>query len=120
MDEAENRTIERSMQLPPQSGTDEQALLGALLDDNRHYSLLAMLSADDFADPVHATIYEAIARNLGAGRTASRSTLKRDLMGKLGEVGGGGYLDQLYGDGCDVIASARIILKMAVLREHEE
>jgi hypothetical protein len=30
------------MKLPPQSGTDEQALLGALLDDNRHYKLIAM------------------------------------------------------------------------------
>jgi hypothetical protein len=50
------------MKLPPQSGEDEQALLGALLDDNGHYSLIAMLSADDFADPVHALYYS------GAGR----------------------------------------------------
>jgi replicative DNA helicase len=44
------------MKLPPQSGKDEQALLGALLDDNRRYNLIAMLSADDFADPIHALI----------------------------------------------------------------
>jgi replicative DNA helicase len=120
MNEAWNRTIERSMQLPPQSGKDEQALLGALLDDNRHYSLLAMLTADDFADPVHAIIYEAIARNLDAGRPAYRSTLERELDGLLDEVGGAGYLEQLIGRGCDVVASARIILKLAVLREQEE
>jgi replicative DNA helicase len=107
------------MQLPPQSGKDEQALLGALLDDNRHYNLIAMLSADDFADPVHALIYKAIVRNLDEGRPAYRSTLERELDGLLDEVGGVGYLEQLNRRGCDVVASARIILKLAVLREHE-
>jgi replicative DNA helicase len=85
------------MKIPPQSGKDEQALLGALLDDNRHYNLIAMLSADDFADPVHALIYEAIARNLDAGRPAYRSTLERELSGQLDEVGGVSYLEQLNG-----------------------
>lgn len=116
----EHRTIEQSMQLPPQSGEDEQALLGALLDDNRHYSLLVMLSADDFADPVHALIYEAISDNLNAGRPAYRPTLKRELDGLLSEVGGVSYLEQLNGRGCDVVASARTILKLASLREQGE
>jgi replicative DNA helicase len=107
------------MQIPPSSVRDEQALLGALLDDNRHYSRLAMLSADDFADNIHALIYEAIIRNLDAGRPAYRPTLERELAGYLDEVGGVSYLEHLNGRKCDVIASARTILKMAALREQE-
>jgi replicative DNA helicase len=108
------------MKLPPQTGKDEQSLLGALLDDNRHYNLIAMLSADDFADNIHALIYDAIARNLDAGRPAYRPTLERELADQLDEVGGVSYLEQLNGRKCDVIASARTILKMAVLREQEQ
>ena len=98
---------------------DEQALLGALLDDNRHWDKLALLSADDFVDNIHALIYDAIARNLH-GRPAYRPTLERELDGQLDEVGGVGYLEQLNGKGCDVIASARMIMKMAALREGED
>ncbi len=67
------------------------------MDDNRHYNLIAMLSADDFADNVHALIYEAIIRNLDAGRPAYRPTLERELNGQLDEVGGVSYLEQFNG-----------------------
>ena len=108
------------MNVPPSSLRHEQALLGALLDDNRHWNKLALLSADDFADNIHALIYDAIARNLDAGRPTYRPTLERELDGQLDEVGGVGYLEQLNGKGCDVIASARMIMKMAALRDGED
>lgn len=66
-----------------------------MLDDNRNYTLLAMLSAQDFADNIHALIYEAIARNLDAGKAAAyRPTLERELKGQRDEVGGVSYLKQ--------------------------
>jgi replicative DNA helicase len=108
------------MKIPPCCPKHEQALLGAVLDDNRHYNKLALLSADDFADNVHALIYAAIAENLDAGRAAYRPTLERELDGLLDEVGGVSYLEQLSGKGCEVIASARMILKMATLRDDKD
>jgi hypothetical protein len=59
-----------------------------LLDDNRHYNLIAMLAADDFADNIHALIFDAIGQDLDAGRPAYRSMLQRELADRLDEVGG--------------------------------
>ena len=78
-----------------------------------------MLSEDDFADNIHALIYRSIADKLDAGSPVYIPTLERELAGLLDEVGGVSYLEQLNGRGCDVIASARTILRMAALREVE-
>ena len=76
----------------------EQALLGALLANNRAYERVSeFLSPEHFADPIHGRIYQAIARRIEAGQLADAVTLKAEFehAGILDEVGGTAYLAQL-------------------------
>ena len=58
-----------SQRLPPSNLQAEQALLGALLANNRAYERVAeFLVADHFADAIHGRIYQAIARRIEAGQ----------------------------------------------------
>jgi replicative DNA helicase len=78
----------------------EQALLGALLANNRAYERVAgFLAPEHFADPVHAVIFRAIAARLNRGAIADAVTLRTDLAddGSLAEAGGTAYLAQLVG-----------------------
>jgi replicative DNA helicase len=87
-----------SQRLPPQNLEAEQALLGAILTNNRaHERVAEYLAAEHFADPVHGRIFEAAARRIGKGQIADAVTLKGDLANDalLEEVGGAGYLGQL-------------------------
>ncbi len=84
--------------LPPQNMAAEQALLGALLANNKAYERVSeFLSAEHFADPVHGVIYNAIQRRLEAGQLADGVTLRAQFehSGLLDEVGGAAYLAQL-------------------------
>jgi replicative DNA helicase len=83
---------------PPVNLEAEQALLGALLANNKAYERVAeFLAPDHFADPVHARIYTAISRRVEAGQVADPVLLKAELEhdGTLAEVGGTAYLGQL-------------------------
>ncbi len=87
-----------SQRLPPANLQAEQALLGALLANNRAYERVAeFLAAEHFADPIHGRIFQAIARRIEAGQIADAITLKGEFehSGLLEEVGGVGYLAQL-------------------------
>jgi replicative DNA helicase len=87
-----------SQRLPPSNVQAEQALLGALLANNRAYERVSeFLSPDHFADPIHGRIYRAIARRIEAGQLADAVTLKAEFehSGVLEEVGGTAYLAQL-------------------------
>jgi len=87
-----------SQRLPPQNLEAEQALLGAILTNNRaHERVAEYLAPEHFADPVHGRIFEAAARRIGKGQIADAVTLKGDLANDalLEEVGGAGYLGQL-------------------------
>jgi replicative DNA helicase len=87
-----------SQRLPPQNLQAEQALLGALLANNKAYERVAeFLTADHFADPIHGRIFRAIARRIEAGQLADAVTLKGEFQhaGVLEEVGGTAYLAQL-------------------------
>src|SRR5690242_18440275 len=87
-----------SQRLPPSNLQAEQALLGALLANNRAYERVSeFLSPEHFADPVHGRIYQAIARRLESGQLADAVTLKAEFehSGLLEEVGGTAYLAQL-------------------------
>jgi replicative DNA helicase len=54
-----------SQRLPPANLQAEQALLGALLANNRAYERVSeFLMAEHFADAVHGRIYQAIARRI--------------------------------------------------------
>src|SRR5271166_1299329 len=87
-----------SQRLPPANIQAEQALLGALLANNRAFERVAdFLQPEHFADPVHGRIYQAIARRVDAGNLADAITLKAEFehAGVLDEVGGVAYLGQL-------------------------
>src|SRR6202046_3768745 len=87
-----------SQRLPPSNLQAEQALLGALLANNRAYERVSeYLSQVHFADPIHGRIYQAISRRIEAGQLADAVTLKAEFehSGVLEEVGGTAYLAQL-------------------------
>src|SRR5580700_9938542 len=87
-----------SQRLPPTNLQAEQALLGALLANNRAYERLSdFLVAEHFADPIHGRVFAAIVRRIEAGQLADAVTLKAEFehSGTLDEVGGTAYLAQL-------------------------
>jgi replicative DNA helicase len=86
------------LRAPPANLEAEQALLGALLANNKAYERVSeFLAPDHFADPVHGRIFAAIARRIERGQLANAVTLKADLEAAdaLEEVGGTAYLAQL-------------------------
>jgi len=87
-----------SQRLPPSNVQAEQALLGALLANNKAYERVSeFLAAEHFADPIHGRIYQAISRRVEAGQLADAVTLKAEFEHAevLQEVGGTAYLTQL-------------------------
>jgi replicative DNA helicase len=87
-----------SQRLPPSNLAAEQALLGALLTNNKAFERVAeFLAAHHFADPVHGAIYDAIARRVNNRQLADPVTLRAEFehSGLLEEVGGITYLGTL-------------------------
>ncbi|OYV61932.1 MAG: replicative DNA helicase, partial [Acidocella sp. 21-58-7] len=87
-----------SQRLPPANLQAEQALLGALLANNKAYERVSeFLSPEHFADPIHGRIYQSIQRRCEAGQIADPVLLKAEFEhnGVLDEVGGTAYLAQL-------------------------
>ncbi|MDD2704793.1 MAG: DnaB-like helicase C-terminal domain-containing protein, partial [Acidocella sp.] len=87
-----------SQRMPPSNVQAEQALLGALLANNKAYERVSeFLAPEHFADPVHARIYQAIARRCEAGQIADPVTLRAEFehSGVLDDVGGTAYLAKL-------------------------
>src|SRR5512146_1140662 len=87
-----------SQRLPPANLEAEQALLGALLANNKAYERVGeFLAPEHFADPVHGRIFGAIQRRVEAGQLADAVTLRAEFEhnGLLDEVGGPAYLAQL-------------------------
>ena len=87
-----------SQRQPPSHLAAEQALLGALLANNKAYERVAeFLAPEHFADPLHGRIYGAIVRRVEAGQLADAVMLKAEFehSGVLDEVGGTAYLAQL-------------------------
>jgi hypothetical protein len=65
-----------SQRLPPSNLQAEQALLGALLANNRAYERVSeYLSPIHFADPIHGRIFQSIARRIAP--RISRSFCRR-------------------------------------------
>ena len=87
-----------SQRVPPANVEAEQALLGALLANNKAYERVSdFLAPEHFADPLHGRIYQAIARRCEAGQIADPVMLRAEFEhgGLLDEVGGSAYLAQL-------------------------
>jgi replicative DNA helicase len=84
--------------LPPANLEAEQALLGALLANNKAYERVGeFLEPEHFADAIHGRIYAAIRRRVENGHLADAITLRHEFehSGELAEVGGPAYLAQL-------------------------
>jgi replicative DNA helicase len=75
----------------------EQALLGALLANNKAMDRCDGLEPEHFADPIHGRIYQAIVRRIASGQLADAVMLKAEFenSGILDDVGGTVYLAQL-------------------------
>jgi replicative DNA helicase len=87
-----------SQRLPPTNIEAEQALLGALLSNNRAYDRVSdFLLAEHFADPINGRIFQSIVRRVEQGQVADPVTLRAEFehSGVLEEVGGTVYLAQL-------------------------
>ena len=87
-----------SQRLPPANAQAEQALLGALLANNKAYDRVSeFLAPEHFADALHGRIFQAITRRVEAGQLADAITLRAEFehSGLLDEVGGVAYLGQL-------------------------
>ncbi len=85
----------------PSNEEVEQALLGALLVDNRKYDAVAdILRPEHFYDPAHRRIFAAISSEVSVGRKADPVTLRRmfDADADLAKEGGGAYLAELAGN----------------------
>lgn len=100
---------------PPHFEDVEQALLGAILTNNRSFEKVAdILRPEHFYDPAHGRIFDAIAKAIDVGRTASPVTLRAmfDADEGLKQDGGGTYLVELASNVITIINAreyARII-----------
>lgn len=87
-----------SQRQPPMSLAAEQALLGALMSNNKVYEKCCdFLCPEHFADPIHAAIWTQAESRILEGRLADAVTLRADFenIGTLDDVGGTAYLAQL-------------------------
>ncbi len=83
---------------PPHNFEAEQALLGAILLNNRAFERVSeFLRPEHFADPTHGRIYAACGKLIERGQIANPVTLKTffETDGGLAEIGGTAYLAQL-------------------------
>lgn len=91
-------TTTETMRIPPQNLEAEQALLGAILSNNRALEKVSeFLRPEHFASPVHGKIFGAAVSYIEQGRIADPITLK-ELFNKdesLKDVGGSAYLAKL-------------------------
>jgi replicative DNA helicase len=91
---------------PPHNFEAEQALLGAILMNNRALERVSeFLRPEHFADPVHGRIYEACLSLTSRNQIATPVTLKTYLATDAGlkELGGDAYLVRLAGSAATII-----------------
>jgi replicative DNA helicase len=107
----------------PHNMEAEQALLGAILEDNRIVENFSdFLRADHFFVPVHQRIYDAILKITDRGQNADAVTLKAyfEKDDDLKDVGGATYISDLVSSVISVINAthyAKIINELFVRRE---
>ena len=82
----------------PRSTEAEQALIGALLANNKAYEKVSeFLRSQHFSDPIHAKVFDVMSRLIQKGHVADVITLKNyfEQEGTLNDVGGIPYLIKL-------------------------
>ena len=90
--------MEIQLEQLPKNIEAEQALLGALLANNKTFEKVSeFLRPEHFADPIHAKIFDIISKLITRGHVADVITLKNyfEQDGSLDEVGGYKYLIKL-------------------------
>lgn len=107
---------------PPHSLETEQSMLGDLLLGARAFETVAEFDSGQFFDPVHATIFDAIAEFVREGRAVSPITIGTRLadLDPVGDVPIKMYLVRLAASACgpsSVPESARIIADHARRRK---
>ncbi|MCK7461176.1 MAG: replicative DNA helicase [Sphingobacterium sp.] len=102
----------------------EQALLGALLFNNKAWDRVAdRVSSGDFAQAAHRVIWDVIADQLGAGNAADPFIVATELerRGKLDLLPGGmSYLGLLHGNtpsAANVVQYAERVRDQSILRQ---
>jgi replicative DNA helicase len=109
--------------LPPHNLEAEQALLAAIIGDNRaHERVAEFLKAEHFYNPVFGKIYSAIGAVLERGQRADSITLRQFFAADLEilQLGGADYLTALAGSYVSIINAAQygnIIHDMHLRRE---
>ncbi len=87
-----------AFRVPPRNTEAEQALLGAVLVNNRAYERVSeFLRPEHFADPLHGRIFDACSRLIERGQIADGTTLKHvfDTDPEFADVGGADYIARL-------------------------
>lgn len=82
----------------PRNIEAEQALIGALLANNKAYEKVSeFLRPEHFSDPIHVKVFDIISRLIQKGHVADVITLKNyfEQEGTLNDVGGINYLIKL-------------------------
>jgi hypothetical protein len=109
----------RGVRQPPRNYEAEQALLAALLANNAVFGqMVGMVTAGDFADPLHGRIFTAACRLIERGEIANYLTLRPqfDQDPALAEIGGSKYLAHLENSVVTILSCddyARVIRDLA-------
>ncbi|MEQ9199145.1 MAG: replicative DNA helicase, partial [Rhodospirillales bacterium] len=113
----------RLLRTPPHNFEAEQALLGAILGNQRAYERVSeFLRPEHFADPVHGRIYDACGRLIERGQIANPITLAPYLENDeiMREVGGQRYLAKLVASMVTIVNAedyARQVYDLHIRRE---
>lgn len=108
---------------PPHNYEAEQALLGAVLSNNRALEKVAeFLRPEHFADPVHGRIFDACQSLAARNQIANPVTLKTYLGQDQGliELGGDAYMAHLAASAVTIINAedyGRLIFDLALRRD---
>lgn len=101
----------------------EQSLLGALLVNNDVFDRVAnLVQPDDFFDPLHGAIFDAIATMIRAGDLATPVTVRHRFVDHPGleECGGPVYLVRMAGAAISLFACADYASMVADLARRRE
>lgn len=108
--------------IPPQSIEAEQSVLGSILIDGDALArVIEILKPEDFYEPAHRLIYDAVLELFDRGKAVDLITLSEALRkkGKLEEIGGIEYLTELIHSVPTAVNAdyyAQIVREKAILR----
>lgn len=112
-----------AIRLPPHNYEAEQALLGAILRNNKSFDRVAdFLQEEHFVEPVHGRLFAACRLLIERGQLASAITIRNALGGDddLGRLGGDVYLGRLLAAAATIINAAdygRLVYDLHLRRE---